>query len=139
VSGLPQPFAAIWCEVDQLRDVGVWLERRAGSLVILDLLSFWIIGHCGTRRKGRFYERNQYLLRSADRAVHDPAAALDAQAETREHRVSLTKDVPSVRIDHIPTQSSLPGVWRGQRLEALSLMVERQIFILVIIFMQFAD
>jgi hypothetical protein len=99
-----------------------------GSLVILDLWSL------RNSQEGRFYERNQYLLRSADRAVHDPAAALDAQAETREHRVSLTEDVPSVRIDHIPTQSSLPGVWSGQRLEAVSVMAEKRISAVVVVF-----
>ena len=103
-----------------IREVGQWLEAELAQ-------------------KGRIYDRNQYLFRSADRDLNDSAAHLDAQAETADHRVSIAKDVPLLRIDHISTQSSLPGVWRGQRLEALSLMVERQIFILVIIFMQFAD
>jgi hypothetical protein len=95
------------------------------------------LGHCGTRRKGRFYERNQHLPWSADRPVHDPAGPLDAQDETRECRVSLTKDVPGLWIDHVSTQSSLPGVWSGQRREAVSVMVEKQIsaVVVVIVFM----
>jgi hypothetical protein len=70
-------------------------------------------------RRVAFYERNQYFLRSAYRAVHDPAAPLDAQAETTDHRVSITKDVPVLRIDHISTKSPLLGVWRGKRLRAV--------------------
>jgi hypothetical protein len=70
-------------------------------------------------KKGRFYERNQYLLRPAYRALHDPGVLLDAQAETTDHRVSITKDVPILRIDHISIKSPLLGVWRGQRLKAV--------------------
>ena len=51
-----------------------------------------------------------------------------------------------MRIDHIPTQSSLPGVRSGQRREAVSLTVEKEIsavvvvivFIFVFMFMRFA-
>ena len=70
-------------------------------------------------KRGRSYERNQYLLRSSYRAIHDPAAPLDAQAETTDHRVSITKDVPVLRIDHNSTKSPLLGVWRGKPLRAV--------------------
>jgi len=66
-------------------------------------------------KKGRSYERNQYFPRPADRAVHDPADPPDAQAETTDHGISITKDVSLLRIDHVPTKSSLPGVWSGER------------------------
>jgi hypothetical protein len=64
-------------------------------------------------KKGRFYERNQYFLWSADRAVHNPAAPLDAQAETAVGRISITKDVPILRIDHVSTEGNLLGVWQA--------------------------
>jgi hypothetical protein len=99
-------FAAILPEVDQCRAVSPPLERPTGSDTEL-------------AKKGRLYERNQYFLRSADRAVHDPAASLDAQTETTDHRVSIAKDVPVLRIDHISTKSPLLGVWRGQRSRAV--------------------
>jgi hypothetical protein len=70
-------------------------------------------------RKGRRDERNQYFVRSAFRAFRDPAAPLEAQAEITEHRVSIAKNVPVLRIDHISAQSSMPGVWRGQHLEVV--------------------
>jgi len=63
--------------------------------------------------KGRFYERNQYFLWSAYRAVHDPAAPLDAQGETTGRGVRITKDVPILRIDHIPLKGKLLGVWQA--------------------------
>jgi len=69
-------------------------------------------------KNGHFHERN-YLLRSAFRVVHNPAAPLDAQAETAASRVSITKDVPVLRIDHISTESSLLGVWRSQLLKTV--------------------
>jgi hypothetical protein len=56
------------------------------------------------------YERNQYLLRSPDRAGHDPAAPRDAQAETTDRRVRNTKDVSVLRIDHISIEGMLLGV-----------------------------
>jgi hypothetical protein len=102
------PLAAILREVNQRRAVSPPLERLAGSDAEL-------------ARKGRFYARNQNFLRSADRALHDPAASLDAQTETTDHRVSITKDVPILRIDHISTKSPLPRVWRGQRPRAVVL------------------
>jgi len=78
-------------------------------------------------KKGRFYERNQYFLRLAFRIIHGPAAPLEAQVETTEHRVSIAKDVSVLRIDHISTQSSMPGVRRGQRLKVAvdDVMVEK--------------
>jgi len=71
-------------------------------------------------RKGRFYERNQYLLGCGYRAVHDSAAPLEAQAETTDRRISITKDVPLLRIDHLSTESSLPGVRRRQHPKAVT-------------------
>jgi hypothetical protein len=56
------------------------------------------------------YERNQYLLRSPDRAGHDPAAPQDAQPETTDRRVRNTKDVSVLRIDHISIEGMLLGV-----------------------------
>jgi len=76
-------------------------------------------------KKGRSYERNQYFLRSADSAFHDPAAPLDAQGGTTNRRVRNTENMPVLRIDHISTKSSLLGVWRGQRLKAVSVTVEK--------------
>jgi len=64
-------------------------------------------------KNGRFYERNQDFLRSASRAVHDPAAPLYAQAETADHGVSITKDVPVLRIDHVSIKGQLPRVWQA--------------------------
>jgi len=69
--------------------------------------------------KGRYCERNQYFLRAAYRALHDRAALLDAQGETTDHGVSITKDVPILRIDHLSAKNPLPGVWHGQRLKAV--------------------
>jgi hypothetical protein len=57
-----------------------------------------------------FYERNQYFLRSAYRAVHDPAAPQDAQAETTDRRIRNPKDVSVLRIDHISIEGMLLGV-----------------------------
>jgi len=57
-----------------------------------------------------FYERSQYFLRSAYRAVYDPAAPQDAQAETTDRRVRNPKDVSVLRIDHISIEGMLLGV-----------------------------
>lgn len=65
----------------------------------------------GTRQEGWLYERNQHLLRSADRAVHDPA--LDAKAEATDRRGAITKDVPELRTDHVSTKGKLLGVWQA--------------------------
>jgi hypothetical protein len=62
---------------------------------------------------GHSYECYQYFLRSAHRAVHDPAAPLDAQIETTDRGVRNTKDVSVLRIDHIPTKGQLLGVWQA--------------------------
>ena len=61
-------------------------------------------------RKGGLCERNQYFLRSADRDLHHPAGSLDAQAKATDHRVSITKDVPILRIDYISIKGMLLGV-----------------------------
>jgi hypothetical protein len=84
-----------------------------------DWLGVWSLVTAELARKGRFDERNQYFVRSAFRALDDPTAPLEAQAETTDHRVSIAKDVSVLRIDHISTQSSLPGVRRGQRVKAV--------------------
>jgi hypothetical protein len=75
--------------------------------------------------KGRFHERNHYFTRSAHRALHDPAASQDAQAETTTSRVSITKDLPILRIDHISAKSPLLGVWRSQLLKASTVTVKK--------------
>ena len=75
--------------------------------------------------KGRFHERNQYFTRSADRALHDPAASQDAQAETTTSWVSITKDLPVFRIDYISAKSPLLGVWRSQLLKATTVTVKK--------------
>jgi hypothetical protein len=66
-----------------------------------------------TRQGRSLYERNQHLLRSADRAVHDPLAPLDAQGETVGHSVWITKDVPILRTDHVSIKGKLLGVWQA--------------------------
>jgi hypothetical protein len=76
-------------------------------------------------KKGHGHERNQYFLRSAYRAFHDPAAPPDAQGETTNRGVRNTKNVPFLRIDHISTKSSLLRMWRGQRLKAVSVTVDK--------------
>jgi hypothetical protein len=68
---------------------------------------------CSTRQEGSLYERNQHVLWSADRAVHNPAAPLDAQGETADHGVWITKDVPIMRIDHVSIKGKLLGVWQA--------------------------
>ncbi len=66
-----------------------------------------------TRQERSLYERNQHLLRSADRAVHDPVAPLDAQGETIGHGVWITKDVSELRTDHVSIKGKLLGVWQA--------------------------
>ena len=61
-------------------------------------------------KRAPFNERNQYFLRSAYRAVHDPAAPQAAQAETTDRRVRNTKDVSVLRIDYISIEGMLLGV-----------------------------
>jgi hypothetical protein len=72
-----------------------------------------LFGRSGLAKKGRFYERNQYFLRSAYRPLHDLAAPQDAQAETTGRWVSITKDVPILRIDHGSIKGKLLGVWQA--------------------------
>ena len=71
-------------------------------------------GRQGARHEGSFDERNQYFLGCADRALNHPPASLDGEDEITAQRVSSTKDVLILRIDHL-AKSSLSGVWRGQR------------------------
>jgi hypothetical protein len=40
--------------------------------------------------------------------------------------ITFGQNVPILRTDHISTTSSLPGVWRGQRLTAASVTVEKE-------------
>jgi hypothetical protein len=74
----------------------------------------------GLAKKGHLYERNQHFPRSAARAVHDPAAPVDAQVETTGRGIWITKDVSELRIDYVSTESPLLGVWRGKRLKAVT-------------------
>ena len=69
-------------------------------------------------KKGRSYERNQYCLRAGYRDLHDPAAPMDAQADTTERQGSITKNVPSLRIDHI-AEKLLLRVWCGHGFNAV--------------------
>jgi hypothetical protein len=65
----------------------------------------------GLAEERSLYERNQHLLRSADRAVHDPA--LDAKGEATDGWGSITKDVPALRSDHVSIKGKLLGVWQA--------------------------
>ena len=71
------------------------------------------LGNAELARKGRGYERSQYLRWSADGAVHDSAASLDVRAETTGSPVGIAKDVPVVRIDYISIEGKLHGVWQA--------------------------
>ena len=68
----------------------------------------------GLAQKGR-YERNQHFARPDDRAVHDPAAPLDAKREASGVWITvwITEDVPVLWIDYVSTKSPLLGVWCG--------------------------
>ncbi len=72
-----------------------------------------LFGRRGTRQERSPYDCNQHFPRSADRAIHDPAVPLDAQAETAVGWVSITKDVPILRIDHVSFKGKLLGVWQA--------------------------
>jgi hypothetical protein len=100
------PLAAVLPVSRSLRKVHGRLERLAGLNAEL-------------AKKGLFYDCNRYFGLCVDRVVHNSAALVGAQAETTDDRVSNTKNVSILRIDHISTQSALPGVWRGQRLKAV--------------------
>ena len=52
-------------------------------------------------------------------SIHDPAGPQNPQAETTGRRVSITKNVSPLRIDYIPAESSLLGVWRSHLLKAV--------------------
>jgi hypothetical protein len=70
-------------------------------------------------------DSNQYCRRSGYRAVHTPAALLDTQ-ETTDRRVPIPKNVPVLRIDHIPIQGTLFGVWRGKRLRVVGVLTVKK-------------
>jgi hypothetical protein len=61
---------------------------------------------------GHAYERSQHLFRSACCAIHYPAGLRDAQAETTDGRVQITKDVSVLRLDHVSIKDILLGVWQ---------------------------
>ena len=64
-------------------------------------------------KKGRLYERNQYVCGFAYRAVRYPAAAQESRRETTDRRrVRNSKDVSVLWIDHIPVEGTLHGVRR---------------------------
>lgn len=71
------------------------------------------MGDTELAKKGRCYERSQCFLRSADGAVRDPAASVDAQAETTGRPVGIAKDVPILRIDHVSIKGKMHGVWQA--------------------------
>jgi hypothetical protein len=73
----------------------------------------------GLATKGRLRERNQHFLRVIYPARDNPAGSLDAQAEITDYGVSITKNVSPLRIDYIPAESSLLGVWRSHLLKAV--------------------
>jgi hypothetical protein len=81
----------------------------------------WV--HHSPRRIG-VHERNQHFLRSAHRALNNSAALLDREAETAASRVSVTKDLSSLRIDHVSTKSSVLGVRRSQLLEKVGRLLD---------------
>ena len=83
-----------------------WKHKVGHSRIVYSIVS-------GLAKKGRFYERHEYFLRSAYRPLHDPAAPLDAQGETTGRRGSIAKDVPVLRIDHASTKAKLLGVWQA--------------------------
>jgi len=62
------------------------------------------------KQEDHVYERNQLFFWSADCAVHYPAAAQDAQADSTHCRIRITKDVPVLRIDHISIKGKLLGM-----------------------------
>jgi|HubBroStandDraft_6_1064221.scaffolds.fasta_scaffold621497_1 hypothetical protein len=45
-------------------------------------------------------------------SIHDPAGPQNPQAETTGRRVSITKNVPILRIDHASIKGKLLGVWQ---------------------------
>jgi hypothetical protein len=71
----------------------------------------------GGSRAGAAYERDYHFFRSPDCTIHDPAALQDAQAESTDRPIRITKDVPSLRLDHISAQGMLLGVWQVSLIE----------------------
>jgi len=67
----------------------------------------------GIRQEGSLYERNQHFHRSADCALYDHAARLEAQGEATGHEIWITADVPELRTDHVSTKGKLHGVWQA--------------------------
>jgi hypothetical protein len=59
------------------------------------------------------YERNQHRLRCSYRAICDPSALQDERTETADRRDQITKDVPILRFNHVPTEGFVHGVWQG--------------------------
>jgi hypothetical protein len=69
--------------------------------------------NAGVAKKGRLYERNQYVCGFAYSAVRYPAAAQESRPETTDRRrVRNAKDVSVLRIDHISIEGTLYGVRR---------------------------
>jgi len=63
-------------------------------------------------KKGRLYERNNHVCRSAHCPAHYSAAPQDAQAETTDRPVRNANGLPVLRIDHIAIEAMLHGVWQ---------------------------
>jgi hypothetical protein len=69
--------------------------------------------NAGVTKKGRHYERNQYVCGFPYSAVRYPAAAQESRPETADRRrVRNAKDVSVLRIDHISIEGTLHGVRR---------------------------
>jgi hypothetical protein len=60
-----------------------------------------------------FMNATRHFLRSSHPALYYRAALLGAQAETADRRFSITKDVPSLRIDHFSIEGKLLGMWQA--------------------------
>jgi hypothetical protein len=88
----------------------------AGSVRILPpYWAFQKLGHpdcfdseCAS--KDRLYECDQCVLRTVHCAVHHRAVLQVAQTETTDRRIWNTKDLPILRLDHIPIEGMLLGV-----------------------------
>jgi hypothetical protein len=63
-------------------------------------------------KKGRLYERNRSVRRSAYCPAYYSAAPQDAQAETTDRPLRNANDLPVLRIDHIAIEAMLHGVWQ---------------------------
>jgi hypothetical protein len=60
--------------------------------------------------KDRLYECNQCVLRTLHCAVRTRAVLQATQAETTDGRIWNSKDLPILRLDHVPIESVLLGV-----------------------------